>query len=666
MIIDELVLTNFGVYRGEHRIQLTPPSTKRPIILFGGLNGTGKTTLLDALQLVLYGKRARCSNRGSKAYDDFLMLCINRRVHPADGASLEIQFRHEAEAGDDVYRVRRTWRANGSGVKESVEVFLNGTYDPVASESWAEYAEEFIPSRLSDLFFFDGEKIEALADLGHASVLLRSAVHSLLGLDIVDRLDSDLGTLISRKEREIEPPGQLRESLDALTAEVAALEERSAVLFQELTSAGTRLEQTRYHLRTVEERLQQEGGELFREKDLILSSKRDLELQLELVDNSLRELAAGPAPLLLVSHLIDSIAPQALAEKRAAESQLLAYVLEERDAKLLGIAQAGGLNSDQLSMLEVFLESDRKNRSAAAATDRYLALPDEAYGLLQELRISTLPTAREKAAVLLQRRREIQHHLTAAERRLKTIPDEDAIRPILEEVSELERRCEALERERRRLEEEWKQINHEKERKQAELARLRRHAVELELEASEAARIVEYSRAALPILRVFRQRVVERHIETIQRSVLESFRQLIRKRHLVADVVIDPSTFEVELRDEYGGRVSPDRLSAGERQLFAVSLLWGMAKASRRPLPTVIDTPLGRLDSSHRDYLVRRYFPRASHQVLLLSTDEEIRGHYLDVLAPAIGHLYLLEFDEGEQTTRVKKGYFDREGIHAA
>jgi DNA sulfur modification protein DndD len=52
--------------------------------------------------------------------------------------------------------------------------------------------------------------------------------------------------------------------------------------------------------------------------------------------------------------------------------------------------------------------------------------------------------------------------------------------------------------------------------------------------------------------------------------------------------------------------------------------LRGLAKASGRPLPTIIDTPLGRLDSTRRRHLLERYFPVASHQVILLSTDEEI------------------------------------------
>ena len=104
--------------------------------------------------------------------------------------------------------------------------------------------------------------------------------------------------------------------------------------------------------------------------------------------------------------------------------------------------------------------------------------------------------------------------------------------------------------------------------------------------------------------------------------------------------------------------MSPDRLSAGERQLLAIALLWGLARVSGRALPTVIDTPLGRLDSSHRANLIERYFPSASHQVILLSTDEEINRTYHRMLEPQIGRSYLLQYDDEERATTVVDGYF--------
>lgn len=156
----------------------------------------------------------------------------------------------------------------------------------------------------------------------------------------------------------------------------------------------------------------------------------------------------------------------------------------------------------------------------------------------------------------------------------------------------------------------------------------------------------------------FRVAVVERHTSRIATLVLDSFRRLLRKESLISNLTIDPETFTLELRGADGKLLSPDRLSAGERQLLAVSVLWGLARASGRPLPVVIDTPLGRLDASHRRKLVESYFPHASHQVLLLSTDKEIDEEYYQRLKPFIGHSYRLEFDEQLGSSRVEQGYF--------
>jgi DNA sulfur modification protein DndD len=91
---------------------------------------------------------------------------------------------------------------------------------------------------------------------------------------------------------------------------------------------------------------------------------------------------------------------------------------------------------------------------------------------------------------------------------------------------------------------------------------------------------------------------------------------------------------------------------------LATSILWGLAKASGRPLPTIIDTPLGRLDSSHRRHLLERYFPVASHQVILLSTDKEIDETSLKHLQPFVGREYQLMFNESSRSTEIIKGYF--------
>ena len=107
-----------------------------------------------------------------------------------------------------------------------------------------------------------------------------------------------------------------------------------------------------------------------------------------------------------------------------------------------------------------------------------------------------------------------------------------------------------------------------------------------------------------------------------------------------------------------GREINTKDLSAGERQLLAVAILWGLAKASNSAAPTIIDTPLGRLDSEHRKNLVEQYFPQASEQVILLSTDEEFNPRYLKKINPYLSRSYLVAYDQKNNGSKVQEGYF--------
>lgn len=87
-------------------------------------------------------------------------------------------------------------------------------------------------------------------------------------------------------------------------------------------------------------------------------------------------------------------------------------------------------------------------------------------------------------------------------------------------------------------------------------------------------------------------------------------------------------------------------------------MLWALTICSGRPLPFIIDTPLGRLDSEHRERIVNEFFPNASHQMVILSTDTEIDQVYFQDLMPHVAKTYLLEFDEKENMTKIIPGYF--------
>ena len=135
-------------------------------------------------------------------------------------------------------------------------------------------------------------------------------------------------------------------------------------------------------------------------------------------------------------------------------------------------------------------------------------------------------------------------------------------------------------------------------------------------------------------------------------------RQLDEKDSLVSEIKIDPTTLDVTILDLDGNELLKSQLSAGEQQMFAVAIVWALALTSGYKAPVIIDTPMARLDSSHRANFVTKYLPAASSQVMVLSTDEEVYGRYLDLVRDNVVDYYTLLYREEEQCTSIVHGYF--------
>lgn len=657
MVFDEIVLHNFGVYGGRHSLQLAPPSPGKPIVLIGGLNGGGKTTLLDAIHLSLYGRQARCSNRETIGYHEYLRRCIHRGSQPADGAAIEVQFRERTEGAEHTYRIHRSWSVTGNGASEHVEVIRDGSLDRVLTDSWSELVEELIPVGISQLFFFDGEKIEGFADFENSTELLSKAIHSLLGLDLVDRLATDLLVLRRRKQAILKPDIEQKQMEEAKD-DIGRLEQLRAEEVEKRAAAKNVLDRHEYALRKIEERFRREGGELFDRRRQLEEKRVSTANQLRNLEDSLRDVAEGPAPFLLVRNLLDAIVQQDEKEELAARARAIADVLTERDAWVLQKASTDGASKTVVAALGRSLTRDRKQRTKSIENDRYLNLSAEHRLDLRGLQALVLPDVLDQIKHLLQMADDCRILLEELDRELAGVPDEGEIVTIIKEREELQTTVNEAQQRIRDLDGALAAISRELDQKKARLvAQIEKH-VDVEFEQEDISRIIAHSQRVRDTLEQFRAAAVERHANRLARLILDSFEKLLRKQSLITDLKINPREFSIELIGGNGHFVSPDRLSAGERQLLAVSILWGLARASGRSLPKVIDTPLGRLDSLHRSNLVERYFPYASHQVLLLSTDEEIDEEYYRKLKPWVGRTYRLEFDESLNATKVEPGYF--------
>lgn len=656
MILDCIKITNFGAYVGVQQAILTPEPGK-PVVLFGGMNGGGKTTLLDALQLAFYGPKARLSNRAARSYKDYLRESINSTVDPGVGASISLTYRRVLSGKQVSFEITRAWRIVDGTVEESFAVMKDGSPDRFSTDHWDEVVESYLPSSIAHLFFFDGEQIKSLAEGRHAAEILGTAVHSLLGLDLVERLDADL-KVFERRKRSEDADSKTAAEMQALQQELSELDRLQVAVLEEEGSMTNAVGRAHKELADKEAEFRREGGELFETRQSIESGFLSLKNRRSALEARLRTLSAGVLPLRMVSGLLEQAQVLVEQDNKVRSARAVSDVLNARDKQLLKSLGAQKLSATALATVKSVLDRDRGERAALGKQRLILDAPEQTSNQLQHLLETQLPAAVQEAADSEAELRRLEEEIIRTESDLARVPTAERLATIQEDLVQFRKAhvdaVHALELLRARKD----ALQRQQETTRQRLLRVERDNWENGVKTDDRARILKHSPKVRKTLETFRSKVVSHHSANLQRLMLESFQQLLRKGNLVTGLTINPSTFETTLVGREGKALSFDRLSAGERQLLATSMLWGLARASGRPIPTVIDTPLGRLDSEHRNHLVERYFPNASHQVLLLSTDEEIVGSSYQTLKPWLSRSYLLDHDDATSSTTIKPGYF--------
>lgn len=658
MIFDELVLHNFGIYRGERKIALTP-LPGRPIVLFGALNGSGKTTFLEAMQLALYGKGAKPSSRGRLAYHEYLARSINRYVEPSAGAGIQFEFRHLTEGREEKIRLIRTWMLADKGVKEVFEVWRDGLFDSVATERWIEFVEDFIPIQISDLFFFDGEKIESLADPEQSAALLRVGLHSLLGLDLVDQLVRSLG-IIERRRKTAKLPLPDRAAIEQLDKEIEALEVKKGDLAQQGGEYRNAVERCEKAASILDKQLETSGGQLFLRRRELEDNYEALKRQQAILAGQLIEMAAGDAPLLLVGDLLRELEQVSTNDFALTMGPEFTKFILRRDRQLLGKLTALGVRATHIDAIKAFLKQSKPEAPRRGKHQPVAGIPP-AKLFIQSEKEDVVSALQEKLAEYEATTRRLE----AVERNLAATPQEETVKETIQALEKARSERERASIRKELVDEEYRKVGVELDRKMAQRRTRLEELAEQTFAVATTQRVLRHSTRARETLGTYRDEIAKSHLVRLEGLITECFSQLHRKKLIPHSVTIDRETYELRITEEGGKRVSSSELSAGERQLLAVSVLWALARASGRKLPTVIDTPLGRLDSKHRHYLVQNYFPQASHQVILFSTDEEITSEYYHQLKPAIGREYCIEFDEQSRSSVIVPGYFPQEELAA-
>jgi DNA sulfur modification protein DndD len=552
--------------------------------------------------------------------------------------------------------VRRQWSFQKDSPREYLSVYVDGSDHPdlSLSENWDQEIERLLPARLAELFFFDGERIEKLADPLKSAEVLKAAVSSLLGLDLVDHLVADLEILRSRQKQRLLSEGE-QAKFQSIEAIQAAIAQELEDVRDKKGRCTLRLDQATRDCERIQLVLKGQGGDRFQRREDLAKDKARASAELAGLERDLRDLAARCLPLILVQPRLRLIAQEVSAKAQGATPEALELVQHH-------LGRLGAWIADQRFSRTVHRQLKQRLEAEVASLRASEPIAEgfdwrQLRAHLSTLTGQRLEAARSAAISRIAEIRKLTDRLHELDEQLAHIPEQEQLANLFRKQGAAEAALDEAKRELSSLEAAERALLHRLEGAK----RQRLEQLNKVIEADDASRLTDYCEKSIGTLGRFRANLIRMRREQLEGLILEAFQVLSHKADLIAHVELDPETMAISLKSNGGADVATQQLSAGERQLLAIAMLWALARATGRPVPVVIDTPLGRLDGEHRRTLVERYFPDAGHQVILLSTDTEVDANFSDLLDDSVAHRYLIGYDAKSSSSSFVSGYFRRQ-----
>ena len=644
MIITRLTLKNFGVYAGINTFEF---NAEKPVALIGGMNGRGKTTFLEAVLLALYGPNSFAYNESKyNTYGQYLRGYVNK----SDGSLetfVELEFKLEKETSER-YLIHREWSGAGQRTREKIDVLKDGENNAFLTDNWSMFMENILPSGLSSFFFFDGEKIAELADES-TNVQMKESIKALLGISVLDVLSNDIARIIIKVSKQSSDQVKTKE-LDLLKEKKGKADIALQVADDSIRDLSKKIEGLKKKLERSRIEYTAKGGDIIAQRQDLFNQKNLYTLKVKQAEEYMVNIASGELPLLIVKDLLKSVQLQAQQEQ---ETKMLGFTVDKVNS--IYSDYASGLNIDLSQILDFIGYVEKKARQES--TEIIFDISDASLFQLNSL-LSKNGFIKTKAQALqaMSDCTKNQEKVDEIENYLSVDIDESALAKLYKKIKNLEQEiidAQVL------LESEQKRrtvLHGEAMRATSEY----NHFVEgilTELEMNDDGnRMLRYSHIASQILDEYKISLQKRKTGVLADTMTECYKKLANKKNLIDRITMDAETLDLKYLNAEGNTVPKESLSAGEKQLMVISLLWALAICSKKKLPVIIDTPLSRMDSNHRVSLIKTYFPQASDQTIILSTDAEVDSRYYDIMN--VGDEYTLVYDDALKCSTIQKGYF--------
>lgn len=650
MILRDITLVNIGAYRGYNDFDLST-TTEKPVILIGGENGAGKTTFLNAIKLGIFGAYSFGYKTENTEYYKHVLALLNHEAVRIQENNFSIAINFSITEGFKTidYNLKRKWQFNDQGnIKEAV--YLKGNnilYTNEQTDLFMDKLKETMPPQILDLCLFDGEEIAKIISENRLSGYIEKVSKVAFNLDLFETLELDLDKyskqtldISSLKKNEKE----LLDLENAINEKRDDLQRKQAQLYSNSEQYRTLLDDYNAKKKVFKNF----GGLIKTEYEKLLTEINTLELKKQNNNEKLKKFVSTLLPFYLIPNLLKKTNEQIQLENDSILYNKMDQLLDSEKMENL----ANSLNYKDKTMLKELILGTIQNENAVES----IHFASFAESSLVNSIFSKVASSDELSIHLdcIEENRDITKQLKALRSKLKTHEKNTEFNEMLRDLENMSTSIQKIEMQNSDLKQNISTIK-------AELEKLleQEHAINQSLrnlDKSESSFL--HSKKIIDLSKKFRMIQVGKKLLHVQNEASKMLQRIFRKENYISSIHIDPKTYEVSLKDQYQNAIEKRTLSAGEKEILLISIIWAIFSISDKKVPFIFDTLLGRLDKTHKAAVLTEFIPKSGTQAIVLSTDSEVDQLHYDLLEPFISHAYRLEFNTNAQETSINTGYF--------
>ncbi|WP_026584150.1 DNA sulfur modification protein DndD [Bacillus sp. J33] len=652
MIINQIQLTNIGAYKGTNSFDFLPNNGKN-VVLIGGENGAGKTTLLNAIKLGLFGSYGYGFKTESAEYYKRVQSILNHNAKKIGENNFRIKL--EFSLIDDFekidYVLYRYWRFTNKSLKETFDIVANGKhFSDYDKELFQSKLKEIMPPQLLDLCLFDGEEIARIVNEDLLSDYLKNLSRVVFNLDLFETLEEDL-EFYSNQSLD----GKKMESLEQ---ELFELNNREKDLRGKIAASLANLDDLRAQKSELLDEYQRDkhdfekyGGLIKSEREKIIKEMNQIDITRKQNLESIRGFVSNLLPFYLTKGLLSETREQIQNEEALQLYKQLGEKLTDEKIHNILHSVSNTINpSESQDVKEQLLNLLKPEK--AISTIHGASFSESS--LIENMHLKVMSDADKECISIIEENKIKLAELQELREKLRTNDDTNEFTDMLQRMEKAQQMLLKLDDE---LSNSEAQIQDWKKELESILSGIDKIQSTLRDDDKTKSSFLE-SQKIIALSRRFREIQLKKKLQQVQIEASSMLKKIFRKHNYVSSILIDPDTYDVRLIDSQKDYIEKSTLSAGEKEILLISIIWAIFKCSGRKVPFIFDTLLGRLDKTHKAAVLKEFIPNCGKQAIILSTDTEIDQEHYDILREHVAKEYMLDFNVEKKETRILNQYF--------